>query len=45
MKELAEELEIGPVFRATTRIWYVKRKAGETARDKPVTSLEKLFEV
>ncbi|KAG5899695.1 hypothetical protein JTB14_030092 [Gonioctena quinquepunctata] len=32
-KELTEELEIEPVFRATTRIRYVKRQAGEIARD------------
>ncbi|KAJ8963600.1 hypothetical protein NQ314_005499 [Rhamnusium bicolor] len=44
-KELAEELEIEPVFKATTRIRCVKRQAGETARDEPITSPEKKFEV
>ncbi|KAJ8960709.1 hypothetical protein NQ314_006020 [Rhamnusium bicolor] len=44
-KELAEELEIEPVFKATTRIRCVKRHAGETARDEPITSPEKKFEV
>lgn len=44
-KELAEELEIEPVFRATTRIRRVKRQAGEIAQDEPITSPEKKFEV
>ncbi|XP_052754162.1 LOW QUALITY PROTEIN: 52 kDa repressor of the inhibitor of the protein kinase-like [Galleria mellonella] len=44
-KELAEELEIEPVFRATTRIRRVKRQAGETAQDEPITSPEKKIEV
>lgn len=44
-KELAEELEIEPVFRATKRIRFVKRQAGETARDEPITNPEKKFEV
>ena len=44
-KELAEELEIESVFRATTRVQCVERQAGETARDEPTTSPEKKFEV
>ena len=40
-KELAEELDIEPIFRATTRIRRVKRQAGETACDEPITSPEK----
>ncbi|CAB3224851.1 unnamed protein product [Arctia plantaginis] len=44
-KELAEELEIEPVFKATTRIRYVKRQAGETARDEPIASPEKIIEI
>lgn len=39
-KELPEELDIEPVFRATTRIRRVQRQAGETARDEPITSSE-----
>ncbi|XP_026475844.1 uncharacterized protein LOC113381071 [Ctenocephalides felis] len=42
-KELAEELEIEPEFRATTRICRIKRQAGEIARDDPITSPEKKF--
>jgi len=44
-KALAEELDIEPMFKATTRIWRVKRKVGETACDEPITSPEKKFEV
>ena len=45
IKELAEELDIEPMFRATTRIQHVKRQAGETACDEPASSPEKKFEV
>ncbi|CAD0206693.1 unnamed protein product [Chrysodeixis includens] len=44
-KELAEELEVEPVFKATKRIRFVKRQADETARDEPIVSPEKKFEV
>ena len=40
-KELSEELDLEPIFRATTRIRRVKRQAGETACDEPITSPEK----
>ena len=39
--ELAENLDIEPKFRATTRIQRVMRQAGETACDEPITSPEK----
>ena len=36
-KELAEKLDIEPMFRASTRIRCVKHQAGETACDEPIT--------
>ncbi|XP_025832224.1 zinc finger MYM-type protein 1-like isoform X2 [Agrilus planipennis] len=44
-KELTAELEIEPVFQARRRIRHVKRQVGEIARDDPITSPEKKFEV
>ena len=44
-KELVEEVDIEPMFRATTRSRRVKRQAGETACDEPASSPEKKFEV
>ena len=44
-KEFTEQLDIEPMFRATTRIRRVRRQAGETACGEPVTSPEKKIEV
>lgn len=44
-KELAEELEVEPVFRATKRTRFVKRQADETTRDEPIVLPKKKFEV
>ena len=42
---MTEELDIGPMFTATTRIRRVKRQDGETACDEPITFPEKKIEV
>ncbi|XP_065664604.1 zinc finger MYM-type protein 1-like [Hydra vulgaris] len=40
-KELAEALEIEPVFKVTSRVRCIRRQAGETVRDEPITSSKK----
>jgi len=44
-KELVEEVDIEPMFRATTRSRRVKRQAGETACNEPTTSPERKKEL